>query len=93
MLRTRFKLIAWWALLYLVVSQHPVQAQIADVNQKMEPKVMTDLRQNGKTSFFVVMGAQADVSHAVPILEWSIRRASSNLLFEGNGRAYPKTHS
>ncbi len=44
--------------------------------QKIDAKVLTDLRANGKVTFYVVMKEQADTSPAASISNWSERGAS-----------------
>jgi subtilisin family serine protease len=48
-------------------------AQTPAANQKVEAKVLADLRQNAKTTFFVVLRDQANVSSATVIGDWRAR--------------------
>jgi subtilisin family serine protease len=72
MIQTRSKLSICLGLLVTVWATL-AYAQTSAVDQKVESKVLADLRQNGKTTFFVVLSEQANVSQAVAITDWSIR--------------------
>src|SRR5882724_6936065 len=43
------------------------------INQKIDAKVLTDLRQLGQVTFFVVLTSQADTSPAATIADWGTR--------------------
>jgi subtilisin family serine protease len=49
------------------------QAQTTAVNQKVEAKVLADLRQTATTTFFVVLRDQANLSSATVIRDWRVR--------------------
>jgi subtilisin family serine protease len=51
----------------------PAQAQTSATNNKIEAKVMADLRQNATTTFFVVLSDQANISSATAITDWRVR--------------------
>jgi subtilisin family serine protease len=60
-------------LLYIYLLLGLAHAQPVEVDQKIEPQVIADLRQTGKTTVFVVLRAQANVSDAAGIADWNIR--------------------
>src|SRR5919109_154288 len=73
MLRARLKLTIWLALLFASFALTLAHAQTFRVSEKIEPKVLTDLRQDGKTTFFVVLSEQADLSQAIAVADWKHR--------------------
>lgn len=73
MIQTRLKLSIWLGLLFASVWLGLAQAQTSAFDQKVESKVLADLQQDGKTTFFVVLNEQADVSHALGVTNWNVR--------------------
>ena len=61
MMWTRIESSVWLAFLFVSLWLGSAQAQTAAVNQKIEAKVMADLRQNARTTFFVVLSEQGNV--------------------------------
>lgn len=49
------------------------EAHTQAINPKIDPRVLTELQQQGTASFFVVLNEQADVSRATAITDWNVR--------------------
>jgi subtilisin family serine protease len=71
MKRRKFRSRLGWILFFIWLG--PAQAQTPGVSQKIEAKVMADLRQNARTTFFVVLREQANMSSATAIADWRAR--------------------
>ena len=69
---SRLKLSFGIALLFASAWLGLAQAQTS-ADRKIEPKVLTDLKQHGKTTFFVVLTEQANLSQASSITDWNAR--------------------
>jgi len=69
----RFKASIWLGLLFASLSLGFARAQSLTGDQKIDPKVLTDLRQDGKATFFVVLREQVDASHAITIRDREVR--------------------
>ena len=76
MARPRFGSSVWLGFLIVTAWLGSVKAQTPAANQKIEAKVMADLRQNAKTTFFIVLGEQGNVSTATAIRNWRLRGES-----------------
>ena len=61
MMWTRVESSVWLAFLFVLIWLGSAQAQPAVVDQKIEAKVMADLRQNARTTFYVVLSEQGNV--------------------------------
>jgi subtilisin family serine protease len=73
MIRSGFKSSVWLVLSFAFIWLGPAQAQTPAANQKIEVKVLADLQQNARTTFFVVLSEQANVSSATAIMDWRVR--------------------
>jgi hypothetical protein len=73
MIRSGFKSSVWLVLSFAFIWLGPAQAQTPAANQKIEVKVLADLQQNARTTFFVVLSEQANVSSATAITDWRVR--------------------
>jgi phosphoserine phosphatase len=69
---TRLKLSVGIALLFASAWLGLGQAQTS-ADLKIEPKVLTDLKQDGKTTFFVVLSEQVNLNQATSITDWKTR--------------------
>ncbi len=67
-----FLAVALASILFTLISFTLAQSEA----QKIDAKVLTDLRAKGKATFFVVMKQQADTSAAARILNWNERGES-----------------
>src|SRR4030095_8663339 len=76
MMRMRIESSRWLAFLFGSVWLGSAQAQPAAVNQKIDAKVMAELRQNARTTFYVVLSEQGNVSSATAIRNWRVRGES-----------------
>src|SRR5215475_1364954 len=76
MLWTRVKSSVWLVFLSVSVFLGAARAQSPAVDQKIEAKVMTDLRQNARTTFYVVLSEQGNLSSATAIRNWRVRGES-----------------
>ena len=72
-MRTRPGSSIWFGFVFVSFWLGSAQAQISTANQKIEAKVLADLRQNGRTTFFVVLSERANVSSAATITNWRVR--------------------
>ena len=87
MMRLRLESRIWLGFVFVSFLLGSAHAQISTVNQKIEAKVLADLRQNATTTFFVVLREQANVSSAATITNWRARgEAVVNSLKEVAGR-------
>ena len=87
-MRTRPASSIWLGFVFVSFWLGSAQAQISTTNQKIEAKVLADLRQNGRTTFFVVLSERANVSSAATITNWRVRgEAVVDSLKEVAGRA------
>ena len=73
---TRVESNVWLAFLFMSIWLGSAQAQTAAVNQKIDAKVMADLRQNARTTLYVVLSEQGNVSSATAIRNWRLRGES-----------------
>ena len=76
MMWTRVESNVWLAFLFMSIWLGSAQAQTAAVNQKIDAKVMADLRQNARTTLYVVLSEQGNVSSATAIRNWRLRGES-----------------
>ena len=76
MIRTGLKSSTWLGFLFVSLWLESAQAQTAAVNQKIEAKVMSDLRQNARSTFFVVLSEQGNMRSATAIRNWRLRGES-----------------
>ncbi|HSF58176.1 MAG TPA: hypothetical protein VLD83_08900, partial [Candidatus Binatia bacterium] len=67
MMRSGLKPNVWLILSLTFAWLSAAQAQTAAVNQKIEPTVLADLRQNTQTTFFVSLREQVNTSSATAI--------------------------
>jgi Subtilase family len=76
MIRTGLESSIWLGFLFVSLWLGWAQAQTAAVNQKIEAKVMADLRQNARSTFFVVLSEQGNMRSATAIRNWRLRGES-----------------
>ncbi len=70
---SRFKVSIWLGLMFVFLPLGLARAQTQAVAHKIDPQVFTDLSQDGKVTFFVVLREQMNASHAVTIRDRKIR--------------------
>jgi subtilisin family serine protease len=73
MTRSGLKPNVWLILSLAIAWLGAAQAQTPAVSQKIEAKVLADLRQNTQTTFFVILREQANMSSATAIADWRAR--------------------
>ena len=76
MMWTRIESSVWLSFLFVSLWLGSAQAQTAAVNQKIEAKVIADLRQNARSTFFVVLSEQGNMRSATAIRNWRLRGES-----------------
>src|SRR5712691_5887134 len=69
----KFKFTMLFILLAALLEDGLAHGQISTGSDKIEPKVLADMSRGRSVTFFVVLGDQADVSHATAIRDWKSR--------------------
>ncbi|HUK40708.1 MAG TPA: hypothetical protein VLX11_06690, partial [Candidatus Acidoferrales bacterium] len=84
---TKLNLVIASALLSTLFCARIAQSQTGAITNKIEAKVLTDLRRARKVAFFVVLAEQADLRSAAAVSGWRDRgEAVVNSLRETAGR-------